>query len=92
MYFSAFQAAVEVAALCDYTAAMNKILEQAIEKVRELPDADQAEAAEILLSVASKRAAPVKLDDETRSAVLEGREQARRGEFVSDEDMAAFYK
>jgi hypothetical protein len=71
---------------------MNKLLEQAIAKVRELPEADQAEAAEMLLSVASKRAKPVKLDEDTRNAVLEGRAQARRGEFVSDQDMAAFYK
>jgi hypothetical protein len=71
---------------------MNKLLEQAIAKVRELPEADQAEAAEMLLSVAAKRGEPVKLDEETRNAVREGREQARRGEFVSDEDMAAFYK
>ncbi|MGH6728189.1 MAG: hypothetical protein ACREB8_16845 [Pseudolabrys sp.] len=71
---------------------MNKLLEQAIMKVRELPEADQAEAAEILLSIASKRTEPVKLDEETRNAVLEGREQARREEFVSDQDMAAFYK
>ena len=35
---------------------------------------------------------PVPLDDETRAAIREGREQARRGEFVSDEDMAAFFK
>ncbi len=68
------------------------MLEQAIAKVRELPEADQDEVAEMLLSVAAKKAKPVKLDEETRSAILEGREQARRGEFVSDQDMAAFYK
>jgi hypothetical protein len=32
------------------------------------------------------------LAEETRAAVREGREQARRGEFVSDDDMAAFFK
>lgn len=71
---------------------MTKMLEEAIKKVRELPEADQDEAAEMLLSVASKSEGPVPLDDETRSAVREGREQARRGQFVSDEDMAAFFK
>ena len=71
---------------------MTKLLEEAIKKVRELPEADQDEAAEMLLSVASKRTEPVRLDDETRAAIQEGREQARRGEFVSDEDMAAFFK
>lgn len=68
------------------------MLEEAIRKVRELPEADQDEAAEILLSVAARRGEPVRLDDETRAAIREGREQARRGEFVSEEDMAAFFK
>ena len=71
---------------------MTKLLEEAIKKVRELPEADQDEAAEIFLSVALKKGEPVRLDDETRAAVREGREQARRGEFVSDEEMAAFFK
>ena len=71
---------------------MTKLLEDAIKKVRELPEAEQDEAAEMLLSVALKHEQPVRLNDETRAAVLEGREQARRGEFTSDEDMAAFFK
>jgi hypothetical protein len=71
---------------------MTKMLEEAINKVRELPEADQDEAAEMLLSVASKNAAPAPLNDETRAAIREGREQARRGEFASDKDMAAFFK
>jgi predicted transcriptional regulator len=34
----------------------------------------------------------VHLDDETRTAVREGKAQADRGEFVPDEEMAAFFK
>jgi hypothetical protein len=75
-----------------YTVNMSKLLEEAINKVRELPEAEQDEAAEMLLSVASKKGGPIELDDETRAAVREGREQARRGEFVSYKDMAAFFK
>jgi len=71
---------------------MTKMLEEAIRKVRELPEADQDEAAEILLSVAAKRAQPVELDDETRAAIREGLGQAERAEFVSDEDMNAFFE
>jgi predicted transcriptional regulator len=70
---------------------MTKLLDQAIAKVRELPETDQNEAAEVLFSIASKNR-PVRLDDETRAAVREGVAQARRGEFVSDEDMAVFFK
>jgi len=32
------------------------------------------------------------LDDETLAAIREGLEQARRGEFVPDEEMAEFWK
>ena len=56
---------------------MTKLLEQAIAKVRELPEADQDDAAELLLSVVSKFREPVRLDDETRAAIREGLEQAR---------------
>lgn len=71
---------------------MSKLLDTAIKKIRELPEPTQDEAAEMLLSIASRRAAPVRLDDETRAAIREGQDQARRGEFASDEDMAAFFK
>lgn len=71
---------------------MSKLLEDAIKKVRELPESDQDEAAEMLLSVASRRAEPVQLDEETRAAVKEGQEQARRGKFASDEEMVAFFR
>ncbi len=71
---------------------MTKLLETAIAKLRELPEADQDEAAELLLSLAAKNTSPVRLDDVTRAAIREGVAQARRGEFVSDEDMAAFFK
>jgi hypothetical protein len=71
---------------------MTKLFDQAIQKIRELPETEQDEAAEILLVLASKRAEPIRLGEETREAVREGRAQARRGEFVSDEEMAAFFK
>jgi predicted transcriptional regulator len=71
---------------------MTKLLETAIAKLRELPEADQDEAAELLLSLAAKSTEPVRLDDVTRVAIHDGVAQAKRGEFVSDEDMAAFFK
>jgi hypothetical protein len=71
---------------------MTKLLDDAIRKVRKLSESDQNEAAEMLLAVASKHNEPPRLDDETRAAVQEGRDQARRGEFVSPNDMTAFFK
>jgi hypothetical protein len=71
---------------------MTKMLEEAIKKIRELPAADQDEVAAILMTVASKNNKLVELDDETREATRVGRAQARRGEFVSDMDMVAFFR
>jgi hypothetical protein len=71
---------------------MTKLLEEAIETVRQLPEPLQDEAAEILISLASKCTGPVGLDDGTRIAVREGKAQASRGEFVPDEEMAEFFK
>jgi predicted transcriptional regulator len=68
---------------------MTKKLEDAITKIRELSDDDQDMAAEVLLSMI---AAPKPLDDEARSAIQEGLEQARRGEFVPDEEIQALWK
>jgi predicted transcriptional regulator len=70
---------------------MTKLFEKAIEKIRELPDADQDQAAEMLLIVASRATAPEELDDATRVAVREGLAQARRDEFATDEEIAAIF-
>ena len=71
-------------------ARMTKLLEKAIEKVRELPAEDQDTVAVAVLSMTE--GTPVTLDDETRVAIREGLEQARLGEFVPDEEIAALSK
>ncbi len=71
---------------------MTKLLDQAIEKVRKLPDADQDEAAEMLLWAIETRNAPIPLDEETAAAIDEGLAQARRGEFASDAAIDALWK
>jgi hypothetical protein len=68
---------------------MTKLLDEAIKRVRELPEVDQDQAAELLFALVAKRSEPVRLDDETREAVRKGRAQARRAEFASDEEQAA---
>jgi hypothetical protein len=72
---------------------MTKILEQAIAKVRTLSDGDQDALGVILLGLAEEW--PVRaddLDEETRAAIRDGIEQAKRGELVSDEEMQALWK
>ena len=71
---------------------MTKLLEQAIEKIRELSDAEQDDIAEFLLILAARATAPEKLDDVTRAAIREGRVKAQRGEFASDEEIAAIFE
>jgi predicted transcriptional regulator len=67
---------------------MTELLEQAIEKVRRLPAEDRDAVA--VLSMAEEM--PVALDPETRAAIREGLEQARRGEFVPDEEIDELWK
>ena len=70
---------------------MTKLLEQAIEKIRKLSEADQDDAAELLFVLASRAGPPETLDEATRTAVREALAQARRGEFAGDDEIAALF-
>jgi len=65
-----------------------KLLEKAIDKVRELPEDEQEAVAAVMLQMAGADAPLVQLDDETRAAIREGVGQGERGEFVPDEVVA----
>ena len=67
---------------------MTKLLDQAIAKVRELPEAEQDSLARVLLSMAELDASGFPLDAATEAAIREGLAQAERGEFVADEVVA----
>jgi predicted transcriptional regulator len=71
---------------------MMKVLEDAFEKVRKLPEERQAYVAEVLEQIAAAGSDPFSVPEAHRAAVLEGLEQAERGEFVSDDEMAALWK
>jgi len=71
---------------------MTKLFEQAVAKVRSLPDEDQDALAVAMLSMAETEAPVMKMDERTRSAIREGLEQARRGEFVPDDEIEALWK
>jgi predicted transcriptional regulator len=71
---------------------MTKLLEQAVAKLRDLTDGEQDALALTILAMAEVDESAVPLDDETRTAILEGSEQARRGEFVPDEEIEALWK
>jgi predicted transcriptional regulator len=73
-------------------AGMTKLLEQAIAKVRRLSAEDQDAFTVALLSMAGEERPMMHLDEETRAAVRDGLAQAKRGELVREEEMAAFFK
>jgi predicted transcriptional regulator len=70
---------------------MTKLLEQAMGKIREMPQADQDRAAEFLFAHAARHSGPKKRDEETPAAIREGVAQAERGGFVSEAEMEAFF-
>ncbi|MBR1120374.1 hypothetical protein JQ628_02515 [Bradyrhizobium lablabi] len=71
---------------------MTKVLEDAIEKVRRLPEDRQAYVAEILEQIAAAGSDQFVVPELHRAAVLEGLAEAERGEYVTDEEMAALWK
>jgi predicted transcriptional regulator len=73
-------------------APMTKVLEDAIEKVRRLPEERHAHVAEILEQIVAFGNDPFIVPETHRAAVLQGLAEAERGEYVSDEDMAALWK
>ncbi|TMI98357.1 MAG: hypothetical protein E6G97_26145 [Alphaproteobacteria bacterium] len=71
---------------------MTKLLEKAIAKSRELPEPEQDSVAIMMLSMTADDAQIDPVDEETRAAILEGLEQARRGEFVPEAEIEALWK
>jgi hypothetical protein len=76
-----------------YTENMTKEQFNAVlEAVRSWPEEDQQELAEYAREIEARRTGVYVMNDEERAAVREGLEQARRGEFVADDEMVAFWK
>ena len=63
-----------------------------LDRVRTWPEDRQAYAAEILMLLEAQNQTPASVSDEEWEAIQKGNAQAERGEFVSDKDMAAFFK
>jgi predicted transcriptional regulator len=63
-----------------------------LEAARSWSEEDQQELAEYAREIEARRTGVYIMNDEEWAAVREGLEQARRGEFVSDDEMDAFWK
>jgi len=67
-------------------------LDALLDGVRSWPEEDQEELVEIARAIEARRTGVYEMTDQERAAVREGLAQAERGEFVSDEEMEAFWK
>jgi hypothetical protein len=63
-----------------------------LEGVRSWPQQDQEELVELAREIEARRTGIYVMSDEERSAVREALSQTTRGEFVSDDEMDAFWK
>jgi hypothetical protein len=71
---------------------MNKLLETLLERVTTWPKEAQEELMRSAIDIEAKHVGVYRLSDVEWTAVQEGLAQAERGEFVSDEGVAAFFK
>jgi predicted transcriptional regulator len=67
-------------------------IDAVLEAVRSWPKQDQEELVEIAREIEARRTGVYVMSDEERAAVREGLDQARRGQFVPDDEMDAFWK
>ena len=70
---------------------MNAKLQNLFERIAALPDELLDEIEQSIDEIERWRGDAFRLTEEERAAVRKGMEAARRGEFVNDEELAAFY-
>jgi hypothetical protein len=63
-----------------------------LERVQSWPEEDQEELADVAREIESRRSGVYRLSDEERTAVRAGMEDARRGDFASEQEMDEFYR
>jgi predicted transcriptional regulator len=68
---------------------MTPRLKDLLERAEDWPEADQEELVETARAIESRRTGMYVLDDLEWSEIQQGIAEADRGEFVSDEDIAA---
>ena len=63
-----------------------------LEQVQSWPIEDQEELADVAREIESRRTGVYRLSDEERTAVRAGLEDARRGDFATEEEIEEFYQ
>ncbi len=70
---------------------MIKVLEEAIDKIRSLPEARQQYAAQVLEEIAATGDGAYRLTDEESRLVREGLDDLDAGRIVPETEMSAFW-
>ncbi len=71
---------------------MTKLLDEAIERARALPEADQDQVAEVLMAVVQKSRAAYRLTDEQAETVQRTQDAVRQGAIATEDDMDALWR
>ena len=71
---------------------MNKKLETLLEHVSTWPEEAQAELMQSIVEIEARHTGVYRLSDEEKAAIEKALSAADRGEFASDEEMAALFK
>ena len=71
---------------------MTKLLEKALEAVRQLPPDSQDEIARAMLTLTGNEGEPEEIEPEHLPAVLEGLSQAKRRQFATDAEVEAAFR
>jgi predicted transcriptional regulator len=70
---------------------MTDLIETLLERVADWPKEAQAEVVKAIVDIETKYFGVCKLSAEERAAILAAKAQAERGEFASDEEVAALF-
>jgi predicted transcriptional regulator len=63
-----------------------------LEKIASWPEADRQELAEVAAEIEARRTGRYVMTDQERTAVNNGLQQVKRGEFASDIEMQSFWE
>jgi hypothetical protein len=72
--------------------AKTLVIDALVERMASWPEKAREEAVESLLSIEARFVGGYRMSPDERTAVLGGLAQADRGEFVDDEETAAFFR
>jgi hypothetical protein len=71
---------------------MTPMTRKLLEQVESWPQEDQAELADVVREIEARRTGVYVVDADEETAIREGIAELDRGEWVSEEDMRAFWK